>query len=474
QGLKLQPQWTVMEGEIEAQLSGLVENYDLIIWGMSALKLFPADYAPVLEVARREGIPVWAVVAGMEFLSDDQTFTNQIVPDYKAQLPELSEIILCGTQEEPPDEVIMRLLASNGQMIAEMGHRRRKTTLADRLQARLSRERRTASVEMDRAVELLETARLGVESLKIMSATVVREVCGDFIRLEGVADQFYQEMVEMVNQPVAAVDAESVQSRLSRTLSELRSEKLESEIGRQFSEGASKIDRWCEEASMEMHRFFRPFGGLTESPLQLQDALHISPEEVKARLQPVFNEFRQNILGLFDNFRARLETDILMKVLGLIPRPVEAQKEEPQREEPLYRWQDMSNQGTVDSSSNKRDDAEYSGTGGRATEPGEKEGIAGKLGQMFDNIIGATGIVQIGVKAEEDRALSILRQEVKQFKTALAESVNSLREKSKAILAEVVQNHADISLNIAGQSLSHPQARLSKLLLAEKILQGER
>jgi hypothetical protein len=325
-GLNLHPSWVIVEDEVGPELSAAVRDFDLIIWVMSALKLFPADYELVLETARDADIPIWAVVAGTELLGEPETFVEKIVPQSRAQLPEHSEIILCEPQGDEVLRTLGRMLASSGPSIAAAGHLRRKSNILEGLHTHLSQERRAVCDEMDTALDLMDTARMGVESLRIMTGIAAREIFGDFRSLEALVNGFQRELEENATWPREAADTDSLRLRLERRLSEIRSQVLEREIERQRQKSLNEIGFWCEEASTELRRFFGPFKAVAESQEALERALSIRPEAVHDRLQPALDAFRQTIFDRFDNFSARIEKNFLMKLFKRLRVPHTGQR----------------------------------------------------------------------------------------------------------------------------------------------------
>lgn len=464
-GLKLHPGWVIVEGVVGPEFGAAVRDFDLIIWVMSALKLFPADYALVLETARGAGIPIWAVVAGTELLGEPQTFIEKIVPQSRARLPEHSEIILCEPQDEEVLRTLRRMLASSGPSIVAAGHVRRKSNILEGLRAHLSQERRAVCDEMDTALDLMDTARMGVESLRIMTGVAAREIFGDFRSLEALMNGFQRELEESVTWPREAADIDSPRQRLERRLSEMRSQVLEKEIERQRQKGLNEIGRWCEEASTELRRFFGPFKAVAESQESLERALSVRPEEAGDRLQPAFDAFRQTILDRFDNFSARIEKNFLMKLferIRLPPAPARdrtgSEPYEPPQPRP-YVWQEPEQDEAFD----------------RHVAPPEARGyVTEKLAQLADHVQRVAGIDDLSARKEEESALSLLAREGETLRAAIAESVGVLLEKGEATLCEIVQRHADASLDAVSRAVTRPRAKLKRLDQADQVLRGDR
>jgi hypothetical protein len=418
----------------------------------------------VLETARGVGIPVWAVVAGTELLGEPQTFVEKIVPQSRARLPEHSEIILCEPQGEDVLRTLGRMLASSGPDIAAAGHVRRKSNILEGLRAHLSQERQAACDEMDTALNLMETARMGVESLRVMTGVAAREIFGDFRSLEALVNGLQRELEESVTWPREAADTDSLRLRLERRLSEIRSQVLEREVELQRQRGLNEIGCWCEEASTELRRFFGPFKAVAESQEALERALSVRPEEVGSRLQPAFDTFRQTIFDRFDNFSARIEKNFLMKLferIRLPPAPARDQTSSEPYEPPQprpYVWQESEQDEAFDR---------------RAEPPEARDYVTEKLAQFTDHVQRVTGLDDLSARKEEESALSLLAHEGEALRAAVAEAVAILLKRGEALLCEIVQRHADASLDAVSRAVARPRTKLKILDQADQVLRGD-
>ena len=177
EGLTLNHEWIQLAGsESEEETVLAVENSDLVIWGMSALRLFPGDYAAVLETARGEKIPIWAIVTGLGHLSDRQAFIEKTLPESKARLPAGSEIILYQANTINPIEKVEELLAQKGQILAKAGRDRRKTNMVSRLRVILLDEREDTLTNLTRANQQLDTAKSGIRAIEVMVSVMVMKM----------------------------------------------------------------------------------------------------------------------------------------------------------------------------------------------------------------------------------------------------------------------------------------------------------
>lgn len=455
-GLKLCPHWVVLGAEAES--GAAVEGYDLVVWGMSALKLFPAEYAPALETACREGIPIWAVVVGLELLTDRQEFIDRIVPQNKARLPAFSEIILC--QGEEVAGALRQLLAENGEQIARAGRLRWKTSLGGDLWSRLSQERRALSGEAGKTLDLTGTAKLGGESVKVMSRTTARAIFADFRNLPALIDALRLEIEGAAASLPKTFDARDAQSELWRRLSEMRAERVETELARLENESAAKLRLWCAEASAEMKKFFTPLRDAAWPDGAFERATEITLEEAALKLRPVFDDLSRNVLGQFDDFVVK--TDFLTSARR------DHEPQSPTRVEPLYRWQEPDDEFTAARASqpaHRRRQDNAPGFGGRL-----KRGLLRKMNQILRSV----GINELGeARSKEERAVTNLTRELQVLNFAVVEVFDSTREKCKVVLSQLVDKHTDALLDLTGQMTRRLHTKLQKLDEAEQLLSGD-
>jgi hypothetical protein len=108
----------------------------------------------------------------------------------------------------------------------------------------------------------------------------------------------------------------------------------------------------------------------------------------------------------------------------------------------------------------------------RATPPEARGYVTEKLAQFADQVQRVTGIDDLSTRKEEERALSLLAREGEALRAAVAESVGVLLEKGEATLCEIVQRHADASLDAVSRAVARPRAKLKRLDRADQVLRG--
>jgi hypothetical protein len=463
-GLKLCPHWVVLDPADGADAGATTAEYDLIVWGMSALKLFPADYATALDVARREKIPIWAVIVGLELLTDQQEFTERIVPRTRALLPEFSETIVCGGEEAAAE--IGRLLAENGAKIARAGRLRRKTSLADGLRSRISDERLELTRKVSKTLNLMETARLGGESVKVRIRSTARDIFGDTRPFRALVDELHSKIDSVAASLPEAGDASEARRRLGQSMSGLRDGWFEGELARLANEGALKLRLWCEETTEELRKFFTPLRDAAWHGAAFERAFVIGTEEATSKLRPIFDDLGRHLCGRFDSFRAWVETDFTARLLAGFGHPAESPPPPPApREEPLYRWQYPDEEPAPAPASrpvhNRRvvEDA-----------PSVKKRFKRGLRNMMNHFLQATGFGELGTWRGEERPALLLTREVEALNSALVEIFDSTRERCRDVLGGIVQERADALLDHSGETLRRLNTELEKLDEAERML----
>jgi len=470
-GLKLCPHWVVIDPADGVDAGASIADYDLIVWGMSALKLFPADYAPALDVARQEKIPIWAVIICLELLSDQQEFTERIVPRTRELLPEFSETIVCRGVEAAAE--IRRLLAENGAKIARAGRLRRKRSLADGLRSRISDERLELTRKVRKTLDLTETARLGGESVKVRIRSAARDIFGDMRPFRALVDELHSKIDRVATSLPETGDASEVQRRLGQSISGLKDGRLEGELARLADEGALKLRLWCEEATEELRKFFTPLRDAARHGAAFERALVIGHEEATSKLRPVFDDLERHLGGRFDSFRAWVETDFMIHLLAGFGHPAESPPPPPPsapapREEPLYRWQYLDEEPTPAPASQPEHNR-------RAVEsaPLARGRIMRGLVKVVNQFLQATGFGELGTWRGEERPVLLLTREVEVLNSGLVEIFDSTRERCRAMLGGIVQERADALLDHSGETLRRLNMELEKLDEAERMLPAD-
>ncbi len=77
--------WQVVAPD-DAAVAHLVDDADVIVWGMSALRLFPGEAAVILNQARQDALPILAVVTNTERVGDPNGFAA-ILSQWQGELP---------------------------------------------------------------------------------------------------------------------------------------------------------------------------------------------------------------------------------------------------------------------------------------------------------------------------------------------------------------------------------------------------
>ena len=124
-----------------------VRDADLVVWEMSAMKLFPAigfDHN-AFEA------PVWVVVQRADMVGDRSALENEVLPRHLQGLPDGSRVFV-----EPDPEALQQALAESEQRLVNAGTTRREAHLSQAFKAKIDSARSQAARQRDEVAKAVD------------------------------------------------------------------------------------------------------------------------------------------------------------------------------------------------------------------------------------------------------------------------------------------------------------------------------
>ena len=307
-GLKLEPDWVEWTGEGSPDGTD-VEQVDLLLWGMAALAMFPGEYAAALEQARREHIPIWAVVVGLGRLPEKAEFLRRRLPSYEASLPEHSEIFIYqSAKDENISERITHMLHERAVLLSQSGTNRRLTRLAERVSVRLVTERETLQAEVQRAKQFAMTGQRGLGSLQTLVGTAASKILEAYHPLH---EQFHRLQQKLSNDIAAEHEKVKVDESLllQQSLSSWQTVTFEPEIDRLTHLAQQHLIKWCESYSEDLNGFFSASWSLMQGHTQKSQPT-LESKELLEKTAPLFAATQHELFKVFDHFARWLQQNL--------------------------------------------------------------------------------------------------------------------------------------------------------------------
>lgn len=265
-GPPLDPSWQIWQQDGVLTLP-VLEKTDLIIWLMPAMRLFPGEYNIALEQARQQSIPIWAIITGIERLSDENTFLHQRLPKYRASLPEDSQLFLVRpTMRVPLQETILHALDREATQLLQRGENRRLKILTIRLKERLHQERQELSQRLNKAERFASTAQAGVASLKILMNATPIAILSEYYALTKTVERLKNALLEKADAEGVRAPMDELVGIFSSAVITWQQETFEVALREKSSRAQAYLQEWYEEYTREIAAYFRFSHSLGTAP----------------------------------------------------------------------------------------------------------------------------------------------------------------------------------------------------------------
>jgi len=449
-GLKLEPEWIVWTGEDSPDAAD-VEQVDLLLWGMAALAMFPGEYAAALEHARREGIPIWAVVVGLGRLPEKVEFLRRRLPLYQASLPEHSEIIIHQSAKDGNiSERIVKMLHERVALLSQRGTTRRLTRLAARVSARLTTERKLLQEEALRAEQFAMTGQRGLGSLKILVSTAASKILEAYHPLHEQFQRLQQELSDDIAVEHEQKTLDEWRLQLQPSLSSWRVAILEPEIGHLTHLAQQRLVKWCESYSEDLSGFFRASWSLLPGDDAQKSRPTLESEALLERTAPLFAAIQRDLLKTFDRFARLFQQNLATGVSNT--SAIESFPQEDRSE---------SSEGDA-STLNDQEDSYEEGRIERLTRMAHHvvEGIAHRI----------TGSGDAENTSAKQQMQQILEDRIQLLQEALDTVLTEQTPRLDALLKEALEQQGERHLAFIAPTVATSQEKLTRITEAEKLL----
>jgi len=329
-GLQFDARWAVWDST-EALEPPLRDMADVILWGMRAMVMFPDDYkvqrgdgyTALCEQAESEQIPIWAIVVGLDQMSEIERarFVRRDVNECRRRLPKGSHILLV---EDPIKEHqrIQRLLREESVELLKIRAVARRKWLAEEVLKRLPDERKALREKLMKANTALRTSRQGSESLKPRSRAVAFHLLQEYNQLYKALDRLKRDlhMILEIEEYALEVDVELAVQAIAQNLEEWSSVTLRSELARCETQAQQYITKWCNNYRRELQYFLSYSRDLIPNEKREATTIEFDTLALLSETSVISKRINEEIWRKFELFSHLLQHDIhtLSSPLGTI------------------------------------------------------------------------------------------------------------------------------------------------------------
>jgi len=455
EGLKIEEDWfELLPEDLPERMAYLAESSDLILWAMTALRLFPGEYKAVLATAKNENIPVLAIIAGLDNLSDPEHFIKNDLLDYKARLPDKSEILLYqkSNHVEIVDSV-REFVSARGEMLANYGKKRRKEKVTVQLKSKLNQEQAELQLSLSQITKFLETAQCGIQYLGVMAgseASVMIDWNNDLTRF----------IEELENGIFILLDAKSMQLSSDELKNELDDifhnygSQLENMMGQNIELSIKQCERWAVETSNQLYSFFHPFYDMIPGPSQLNDILTVNPGPLLSQLGKILSSLSNEVLQEYDAIRQRIEHDHWLAILRLLGKSLSLEELK-----------------KLDSDNNE-EELKYSNDDSVGKQP---KSIIGEEDQHSEESLNPViSFITRGEiarrKLELDQIKVLIAKENRLFKDQLVDIIKRKKQTLIGLLIQVQEERANSGFSLINPLIVSLQGKMNKIVEADERL----
>ena len=307
-----------------------VERADLIVWIMSALKVFPGEYAAVLSLAIEQRIPIWAVMVGIEQLADRTAFTSSL-EKHQTRLADGSDLFL--VERDTSSEITSRLrnrLAQDGQRIAATGHQRRHDRTSIRCRRRLSEEREEAVALMEKASQRLEIVQAGLASAEILSKNAVDDIRVTYQQLESTVESLRNDLTGFLEVEAREQTSERLNKQIRSKISKWRKRALENAIKQSKELAQDGVTRWVGRLASDL----LTLADLCGDQADRAENPNLQPATLLRKIDPALGGIAEDIRGSAIEMEQSMNQDAIQRLLETLgrelgrPRPSRRERED--------------------------------------------------------------------------------------------------------------------------------------------------
>ena len=301
EGLRWHSAWQYYEA-IEDIPSAAVADADVIIWGMAALRMFPAEGAAILKLAEAHQIPIWVIVVGYDYVGEPEQFYSQAVPRMKNRLPPASEIIVEGVEDTR--QRVLVLLTQRSETLVNEGRRRRQQRLYQETLEKIN----TATARSAERVAALEVAfdqvQIGIAATQGRVGATLTEGMTPYRALLQSIDTFLHQEVESIEEAVAYLSLKEIQQRMMADLQRWYNTQFTGQIDNAFRQSLLACQHRCKDLVNDLQSSFSICLVTASSPELADIAKTVSLDEAQKVIQDTHDALNQ---AINEKLRQRIE-----------------------------------------------------------------------------------------------------------------------------------------------------------------------
>jgi hypothetical protein len=473
EGLALHPDWTIWSDGFPPP-PATVAQADMIIWVMSALQMFPGEYAAVLEQARRVRIPIWAVVLGLALLDPaaQQSFVERDAAQYEAGLPPHSAVLVYRAKTPSLREVVQARVDREGTALAGRGDARRRAELRQQLIAQLRAAQQHYNAQLAATAGYTHTAQQGIAALKILLGPAVEEVLAEYRAVE----RTLAGLMDTVSIDLADMDSREgvpLKEQITYRVRTWHSSQYVPAATRAAVEAEVRLRTWAATYSEELQSYFASLQQ-TMPPGTLAQATTIDPLPVLSAAAPLLHALGEELLEAGERFVRRVHNGLN----AAAPPPPEDRLLEPSARRP-----DPPTDAPVgapaepfsDPQAAPRDYPPVPPEAPPLEPPPQDDSSAfqrmarGMLRMMGD----AAGVSDQFDQFVHDRMGRIFLEEVDRIRLRISKLIQQQESALITALEGALTSHAGASLQVVEARVRAQRTQLEQVLAAERLLGGD-
>jgi len=435
EGTGLPAHLTILQGdETPDYIAKAVLENDLWIWVVSAMRRFPADYAAGLRAARKDLVPIWAVVTRLERLNDPQGFHDTIAPEMLKQLPAHSRVIAGDNPENlSVVHVICEMLSVEGAALAEAGRERRMQNLEMGLLGQIAHDRKHLTEDLERSIRLSETARKGANACVRSAGHTAITLLPGAEALKNTIGLLVKDLEGLVDSLRELLDQQALVREIREKVARWETEKWEPQIDGIIQSASAGIQRWCAESGKCLEEYFLPLADKMSTQDALIQAAKPDCKKVLNEASPILGSLKQSSMERIRDLYESLDRDFVLSLIQMVRKVGSAR------------------------------------VGGKEPRPQSGQGSMQRPG-----LNPGLQVLHALREAEKTRLKQLLSAEIGKFRQAMTKVLRDNMASINPILQNATEDCANACLDLATEIIEESKAKLDLLDQAEDILRNAR
>lgn len=451
--LKIQDDWMEFSPEDIKSREEEIERSDLVIWGMTAMKLFSSEYEAALDIVRSEKIPVWAVVVGLGRVNDRDNYFKNIIPREKSKLPEKSEFFL--KDSETSDQIIKQIkinLDIKTNALSIDGQNRRKKNIIIELRERLASEKKQLTEEVTVRERYYEKSHAGARAINVMTAPYSNELIVSYKLLSDILLEFRGKIEKNIEEKGNELASDEIKEQLKK-FQEFRQSVLETTLQTEKEKLIENVKTIAEKITTELSNYFHKPENIYVDTEKFNISIKLNLDIVKSKLTKFLNNLNSNMLESFDSIVKNIENDWVLRTTKALGKEIKLPDKEQQKKEDEDKEDESSD---IDVTKKKGEGKE-----GESSDPDDETENKKKI-----KILNAAERARQHV--EEKRFTQLL---IECFDSCVDDWENYIKTSTKQIqtvFCDAIDECSAPGLNDISSLIKEKQKKLDKIISAEK------